>query len=87
MKILKNSKILITGGTGSFGKAVVNKFLNFEIKELKRTKIKLNVKNGLKSFRMNSAKRLRISRETLVQRQSSNLTNGKKGNLESLMET
>ena len=35
MKILKNSKILITGGTGSFGKAVINKFLNFEIKELR----------------------------------------------------
>ena len=35
MKILKNSKILITGGTGSFGKAVLNRFLNFEIKELR----------------------------------------------------
>ena len=35
MKILKNSKILITGGTGSFGNAVINRFLNFEIKELR----------------------------------------------------
>ena len=31
----KNSVLLITGGTGSFGKAVLNKFLNSQIKEIR----------------------------------------------------
>ena len=32
---LKNKKLLITGGTGSFGNAVLNKFLNSEISEIR----------------------------------------------------
>jgi UDP-N-acetylglucosamine 4,6-dehydratase/5-epimerase len=33
--MFKNSVLLITGGTGSFGNAVLNKFLNTEIKEIR----------------------------------------------------
>ena len=33
-KFLKNKKILITGGTGSFGKTVLNRFLKTNIKEI-----------------------------------------------------
>lgn len=33
--IFKNSTLLITGGTGSFGKAVLNRFLNSEINEIR----------------------------------------------------
>ena len=33
--MFKNKKLLITGGTGSFGNAVLNKFLNSEISEIK----------------------------------------------------
>ena len=33
--IFKNKKLLITGGTGSFGNAVLNKFLNSEISEIR----------------------------------------------------
>jgi UDP-N-acetylglucosamine 4,6-dehydratase len=35
MKLLNNSVILITGGTGSFGKAFLNKLLNSEVKEIR----------------------------------------------------
>src|SRR4030065_1929131 len=31
----KNKTLLITGGTGSFGNAVLNRFLNSEIKEIR----------------------------------------------------
>ena len=34
LKFLKNKKILITGGTGSFGKTVLNRFLKTNIKEI-----------------------------------------------------
>ena len=33
--MLKNSSILITGGTGSFGNAVVRRFLTTDIKEIR----------------------------------------------------
>lgn len=33
-KIFKNKTLLITGGTGSFGKAVLKKFINFDIKQI-----------------------------------------------------
>ena len=33
--IIKNKTILITGGTGSFGKAVLKRFLNTGAKEIK----------------------------------------------------
>ena len=33
-KFLKNKKILITGGTGSFGRTVLNKLINEKIKEV-----------------------------------------------------
>jgi len=33
--MLKNKTLLITGGTGSFGNAVLNKFLNTDIKEIR----------------------------------------------------
>ena len=31
---LSNKNLLITGGTGSFGETVMNKFLNTDIKEI-----------------------------------------------------
>jgi UDP-N-acetylglucosamine 4,6-dehydratase/5-epimerase len=34
-KILKNKTILITGGTGSFGNAVLKKYLDYEVKEIR----------------------------------------------------
>jgi len=34
-KILKNRTILITGGTGSFGNAVLKKYLDYEVKEIR----------------------------------------------------
>jgi len=33
--LFKNNIILITGGTGSFGNAVLNRFLNIDIKEIR----------------------------------------------------
>ena len=33
--MLKNRTLLITGGTGSFGNAVLNKFINSDIKEIR----------------------------------------------------
>ena len=33
--MLKNKILMITGGTGSFGNAVVNKFLSTDIKEIR----------------------------------------------------
>ena len=35
MKLLKNKTVLITGGTGSFGDAVLKKYLNFDVKEIR----------------------------------------------------
>jgi len=35
MKNFKNKKLLVTGGTGSFGNAVVQKFLNYGLKEIR----------------------------------------------------
>ena len=35
MKFLKNKILLITGGTGSFGNAVLDKFLNSDLKEIR----------------------------------------------------
>ena len=35
MKLLKNKTVLITGGTGSFGNAVLEKYLNFDVKEIR----------------------------------------------------
>lgn len=35
MKLIENATILITGGTGSFGKAFLNKLLNTEVKEIR----------------------------------------------------
>ena len=35
MSIFKNKTLLITGGTGSFGNAVLNRFLNTDIKEIR----------------------------------------------------
>ena len=34
-KMFKNKILLITGGTGSFGNAVMNRFLNTDIKEIR----------------------------------------------------
>ena len=33
--MFKNKTLLITGGTGSFGNAVLNKFLDSDIKEIR----------------------------------------------------
>ena len=33
--MFKNKILLITGGTGSFGNAVLNRFLNTDIKEIR----------------------------------------------------
>ena len=33
MNIFKNKILLVTGGTGSFGNAVIGKFLKFNLKE------------------------------------------------------
>ena len=33
--MLKGKKLLITGGTGSFGNAVLNRFLNTEVEEIR----------------------------------------------------
>lgn len=33
--MLKNKTLLITGGTGSFGNAVLQRFLNTDIKEIR----------------------------------------------------
>ena len=35
MSIFKNKTLLITGGTGSFGNAVLNRFLDTDIKEIR----------------------------------------------------
>jgi len=35
MKLLKNKIVLITGGTGSFGNAVLKKYLDFDVKEIR----------------------------------------------------
>ena len=35
MKIFKNKILLVTGGTGSFGNAVLNRFLKFDLKEIR----------------------------------------------------
>ena len=35
MSIFKDKTLLITGGTGSFGNAVLNRFLNTDIKEIR----------------------------------------------------
>ena len=35
MSVFKDKTLLITGGTGSFGNAVLNKFLNTDIKEIR----------------------------------------------------
>ena len=35
MKFLKDKILLITGGTGSFGNAVLDKFLNSDLKEIR----------------------------------------------------
>ena len=35
MTILKDKILLITGGTGSFGNAVLNRFLESDIKEIR----------------------------------------------------
>ncbi len=35
MKLLKNKIVLITGGTGSFGNAVLQKYLDFDVKEIR----------------------------------------------------
>ena len=35
MKIFKNKILLVTGGTGSFGNAVLKKFLEFNLKEIR----------------------------------------------------
>ena len=35
MKLLKNKVVLITGGTGSFGNAVLKKYLSLEVKEIR----------------------------------------------------
>ena len=35
MKFLKNKILLITGGTGSFGKEILKKFINTSIKEIR----------------------------------------------------
>ena len=33
-KTLKNKTVLITGGTGSFGNAVLKRYLDFQVKEI-----------------------------------------------------
>lgn len=33
--MFKNKTLLVTGGTGSFGNAVLNRFLNTDIKEIR----------------------------------------------------
>tara|TARA_Y100000768_G_scaffold388175_1_gene382625 strand:+ start:161 stop:1162 length:1002 start_codon:yes stop_codon:yes gene_type:complete len=35
LKLLKNKIVLITGGTGSFGNAVLQKYLDFDVKEIR----------------------------------------------------
>ena len=35
MKIFKNKILLVTGGTGSFGNAVLKKFLKLNLKEIR----------------------------------------------------
>ena len=35
MSLFKNKTLLITGGTGSFGNAVLNRFLATDIKEIR----------------------------------------------------
>ncbi len=35
MKIFKNKTLLVTGGTGSFGNAVLNRFLKFNLREIR----------------------------------------------------
>ena len=35
MSIFKNKTLLITGGTGSFGNAVLNHFVNSDLKEVR----------------------------------------------------
>ena len=35
MSIFKDKVLLITGGTGSFGNAVLRRFLDFDIKEIR----------------------------------------------------
>ena len=35
MSIFKDKVLLVTGGTGSFGNAVVNRFLDTDIKEIR----------------------------------------------------
>jgi UDP-N-acetylglucosamine 4,6-dehydratase len=35
LKLLKNKIVLITGGTGSFGNAVLKKYLDFDVKEIR----------------------------------------------------
>ena len=35
MSIFANKKLMITGGTGSFGNAVLNRFLDTDIKEIR----------------------------------------------------
>jgi UDP-glucose 4-epimerase len=35
MSLLENKVLLITGGTGSFGNAVLQRFLDSEIKEIR----------------------------------------------------
>lgn len=35
MSVFKNKVLLITGGTGSFGNAVLRRFLNSDVKEIR----------------------------------------------------
>ena len=35
MKIFKNKTLLVTGGTGSFGNAVLDQFLKYNLKEIR----------------------------------------------------
>ena len=35
MSIFENKTLMITGGTGSFGNAVLNRFLDTDIKEIR----------------------------------------------------
>ena len=35
LELFKNKTLLITGGTGSFGNAVLRKFINSDIKEIR----------------------------------------------------
>ena len=43
MTIFNGATLMITGGTGSFGNAVLNRFLESDIKEIKIIKKKLRV--------------------------------------------